>query len=62
MMPNAKAAVLELVGKQLDDVSWEELTQKIYFRERIERGLQQIENGEHEDADAVFDELLREES
>ena len=58
-LPTPKESVLELVRNQPDDASWSELMYRLYVRERIERGFEQIANAEFEDGEAVFAELLR---
>lgn len=58
-LPSPKETVLELVRQQPDDATWSDLMYRLYVRERIERGLQQIANGESEDGESVFEELLK---
>lgn len=58
-LPSPKETVLELVRQQPDDATWSDLMYRLYARERIERGLQQIASGETEDGESVFEELLR---
>lgn len=58
-LPSPKETVLELVRQQPDDATWSDLMYRLYVRERIERGLQQIGDGETEDGESVFEELLK---
>lgn len=39
----AKQKILDLLNKQPDTISWDELTYKIYVLQSIEEGLQQID-------------------
>ncbi len=62
MTKTPKAAILEVVSNQPDNATWDELQYHIQVREGIERGLRQVETGEHRDAEDVFDELLKKEN
>ncbi len=44
-MANAKEKVLDLVKKLPDDCSLEDIQYHLYVRQKVERGLQEVESG-----------------
>ena len=49
---STKEAALRLIERLPDDVSLEDIMYELYFRQRVDRGLQEIEEGaliSHED-------------
>ena len=57
-MSNVKAAAQEILDHFPDDITWEDLMYRLYVREKIEIGLQQMEAGEVFEDEDVFRELL----
>ena len=58
-MATPKSAILEVVSKQPDEVSWDDLMYRIYVREKLERALVEADAGKFIDHDEVFAELLQ---
>lgn len=52
-MALAKQAVFDLLEKLPDDASYEDIQYHIYVRQKVERGLQDIEEGRVVDQDEV---------
>jgi hypothetical protein len=53
VLPSAKQATLDLVGRLDDDVSFEDIIYELYVLEKIQRGMKDAEEGRvvsHEDA------------
>ena len=50
----------EVLDKLRQDATWDDVMYHLYVREKIERGLAQIEAGQVHDAEEVFAELLAE--
>jgi predicted transcriptional regulator len=46
MASNTKQAALELIEGLPDDVSLEDIMRELYFRQRVDRGLRELEAGE----------------
>jgi hypothetical protein len=52
VLPSAKQATLDLVGRLDDDVSFEDIIYELYVLEKIQRGMKDAEEGRvvsHED-------------
>ncbi len=45
-MPTAKEAVLRMLAHIPDDASFEDIQYSIYVRQKIERGMRDVEEGE----------------
>lgn len=59
MSTNVKQAMTDLVEQLPDDCSWDEVMYRVYVRQKIEAGLDDVENGRvvsHEDIFAEFEE------
>jgi hypothetical protein len=53
MEPTVKQAVLEMIERLPDDTSVEDIMAELYFRQKVDEGLRQLDAGEgveHEDA------------
>ena len=50
----------EVLDKLRQDATWDDVMYHLYVREKIERGLAQIEAGQVHDAEEVFAEFLAE--
>ena len=50
----------EILATLPQDATWDDVMYHLYVREKIERGLAQIEAGQVHDAEEVFAELLAE--
>jgi predicted transcriptional regulator len=44
--PTPEKTALEIIKRLPDDVTYEAIMYEIYVRERIERGIQQLDNGQ----------------
>jgi len=53
-MSAVKTAAREIIDRLPEDADWEDLMYQLYVREKIEVGLQQIQNGEGIDHEEVF--------
>ncbi|MFP4598151.1 MAG: hypothetical protein ACLFVJ_07865 [Persicimonas sp.] len=54
-----KQAALKLVDGLSDDVSYDEILHELYVLKKIERGLDDVENGDTKPHDEVREELSR---
>jgi predicted transcriptional regulator len=45
MMPVNKRAALKIIERMPDDASLEEIMYELFFRERVDRGLKELEKG-----------------
>jgi len=45
MATNSKQAALQIIQRMPDDTTLEEIMYQLYFRERVDRGLQELEKG-----------------
>lgn len=52
MLSSVKEDLLEMIQKMPDDVTIDDVMAELYFRDQVEAGLEQLDNGEgiaHED-------------
>ena len=62
MTSNVKRDVLRLIEKMPEDASLDDIMYELYFRERVDRGLEELEAGRsvpHEDVKRSLAEWLR---
>jgi predicted transcriptional regulator len=52
-MSTTKEQARELIDRLPETATWEDIQYSIYVRERIERGLREVENGQILDEDEV---------
>jgi predicted transcriptional regulator len=45
MAVNTKRAAIEMIERLRDDVSLEEIIYELYFRERVDRGIRELDEG-----------------
>ena len=53
MCPSTKQAVIEMIERLPDDASVEDIMAELYFRQKVDEGLRQLDAGEgmdHEEA------------
>ncbi len=53
MKTNHKRAALDMIQAMPEDVSLEEIMYELYFRQRVDRGLEELEQGETLTPEAV---------
>ncbi len=53
MKVNHKRAALDMIQVMPEDVSLEEIMYELYFRQRVDRGLEELEQGETLTPEAV---------
>lgn len=61
-MSNIKQAVIDVLAKLPDDCTYEDVQYQLYVRERIEKGIKDVDEGRHiphNEAKARFQEWLR---
>jgi hypothetical protein len=60
MMSTVKTAAREVIDRLPEDADWEELMYRLYVREKIEIGLQQMADGQGIEHEEVFRRLEEE--
>lgn len=61
MCPNTKRAVIEMIERFPNDASGEDIMAELYFRQKVDEGLRQLDAGEgvdHEEAKRRLGKLL----
>jgi predicted transcriptional regulator len=59
MDTNHKRAALDLIQAMPEDVSLEEIMYELYFRQRVDRGLEELDQGETLTPEAVKRSLVQ---
>jgi predicted transcriptional regulator len=58
-MSTVKESLLEIARQLPEQCTWDEVMYQIYFRQKIEAGLRDIDEGRTVDHDAVFEEFAK---